>query len=541
MPSEAARPALCVPRRYLADSLTVVSPRSLLARYRLPERLVVAGLYVATGLFGFVFAIPPGNVTVIWAPSGIALAAVLLRGAGIWPGIWLGSFLVNTAFFARAEGVSMLTMGIAGAIAVGSTVQALVGVTLLRRVVASGRPFNRVQDVLAFVGIALLSCVIAATVGVTSLWLSGFVAWRAYPATWFTWWLGDLIGILMVSPFVLTLDQFRQIQWTPRRLAEVACLCACLVVVGQLSLGTDVTSGLNRFPAIMFLPALLWAAFRFGQAGVMFSIGLFSGIMMWGTAHGRGPFANVALNEALLTVQLFTGLITATGLVLAAILDERKRAEARLHTSLKEKEVLLKEIHHRVKNNLQLISSLLSLQAHAIGDDRAQRGFQQSQDRIRALALIHEQLYQSDDLGRIDLGAYLNDLIEKLQRSYGDAVAVTIDLTSDVVTVGIDAAIPCALIVNELVTNAVEHAFPDGRGGRVTVCLRTDHTNQVTLTISDNGVGFSGAIDQPRRQTLGLSLVGALVEQLGGTWDVEGGQGTAFRIVFRSSQGAIGT
>ncbi len=209
---------------------------------------------------------------------------------------------------------------------------------------------------------------------------------------------------------------------------------------------------------------------------------------------------------------------------------DRRMAEEKLRASLHEKDVLLKEVHHRVKNNLQVISSMLSLQSMS-QSDRATLGlFRESQDRVRSMALIHEQLYQSGDLSRIDFGAYADSLTANLLRSY--ATAGTIKLKIDVrdILIGIDLAIPCGLIINELVTNALKHAFPDGRNGTVVIAMRRDGGEYV-LTVTDDGVGMPPHV-KGDAGSFGLQLVDTLIGQLEGSIDVAVNGGTAYAIRF---------
>ncbi|WP_179862086.1 sensor histidine kinase [Longibacter salinarum] len=213
-------------------------------------------------------------------------------------------------------------------------------------------------------------------------------------------------------------------------------------------------------------------------------------------------------------------------------ISARKRAEEQLRNSLREKEVLLREIHHRVKNNLQVIASLLHVQSKKVEDEDAKRLFEESQDRIRSMAFIHERLYQSEDLSQVNFSAYLDRLTEHLYRSHGVALRdVTCKLESEDAILAVDRAIPAGLIVNELVSNALEHAFPDDHGGTITVAFTTDDDTGC-LRISDNGVGLENPEEVYRDQTLGIRLVKGLVRQLRGEMDIDGEQGLTYTITF---------
>jgi PAS domain S-box-containing protein len=216
------------------------------------------------------------------------------------------------------------------------------------------------------------------------------------------------------------------------------------------------------------------------------------------------------------------------------LLLQRQRSEERIRKSLEEKEVLLKEIHHRVKNNLQIISSLLNLQSGQVKDKHLVEILRESQNRIRSMALIHERLYRSEDLSRVDFAQYVNGLTTYLVRSYaGDSRSVTLHVDVQDVSLGVDLAIPCGLIINELVSNCLKHAFPPGARGGVTVALRKEGESCL-LRVEDDGVGLPRDVDLKKVESLGLQLVETLSTQIGASTNVTTapGKGTAFAISF---------
>ncbi len=222
------------------------------------------------------------------------------------------------------------------------------------------------------------------------------------------------------------------------------------------------------------------------------------------------------------------------GEVLALMRDitERKRREEEVRESLREKEVLLREIHHRVKNNLQVILSLISLQSMQSDSERQRGVFDDIKNRIRAMSLAHETLYKSDNLAHINLGSYLSSLTEHLKNTYfpvGGPVEILYEVQD--VFIDIDRAIPVGLIVNELLTNAIKYAFKDGRSGTIRIeCARQDELFR--LAVSDNGIGLPAGVDPLKTETLGLRIVNALATQLRGRISVSGNGGTSIEIVF---------
>jgi PAS domain S-box-containing protein len=213
-------------------------------------------------------------------------------------------------------------------------------------------------------------------------------------------------------------------------------------------------------------------------------------------------------------------------------ITERKRAEEQINASLKEKEVLLKEIHHRVKNNLQIISSLLSLQSGYTNNTDALELIKDSQNRVRSMALIHETLYRSKDLASINLADYVRMLTSNLFQSYRiNSNTISLNINIHDVLFDINRAIPCGLIINELVSNSLKHAFPAGKEGEIHIDLHSDN-NKLRLIISDTGVGFPKDLDFRNTGTLGLELVTTLTDQLKGTIELHSNGGTELKIIF---------
>jgi PAS domain S-box-containing protein len=209
-----------------------------------------------------------------------------------------------------------------------------------------------------------------------------------------------------------------------------------------------------------------------------------------------------------------------------------KQAEEKIKASLLEKETMLKEIHHRVKNNLQVISSLLNMQSTYLEDGKARQALQESIARVRTMAMIHTQLYQSQDLTKVDFGFFIRDLIGNISQSYGRAEShVKINVDTDKTRFGIDASIPCGLILNELVSNALKHAFPNEKEGKINITMRSKD-DRVALTVQDNGIGFPTSVDFTKVKSLGLQLVNALVGQMNGKIDIQVDGGTTWTIAF---------
>jgi len=223
---------------------------------------------------------------------------------------------------------------------------------------------------------------------------------------------------------------------------------------------------------------------------------------------------------------------------------ERQLAEAsllesgrQLEVSLEEKETLLRELYHRTKNNMQVIISMINLQTVNVSDEKVLQIFEETKNRIGAMALVHEKLYQTKSLSRIDLDDYFSELIDLLQRNYRDkSKRIQFNKDMDRVSVTIDAAMPCGLIMNELISNALEHAFPAGQSGEISICLKAENDRQIAFSVGDNGIGLPKDMDIRNTDTMGLQSVVALAErQLRGVVDFSGDNGSKFNISFKDT------
>lgn len=255
------------------------------------------------------------------------------------------------------------------------------------------------------------------------------------------------------------------------------------------------------------------------------------------TIHDAGVWRHVKKDGTVIDVEIITHPITfgnkEARLVLALDITERTKTEKKLQDSLAEKEIMIKEIHHRVKNNLQIISSLLTLQAEYIKDESARGYFNDSQNRVKSMAIIHEKLYQTRDFTKIDVKDYVSNLTLSLFKAYNinaNLIEVEVDISN--ISLDVDTAIPCGLIINELVSNSLKYAFSDGRKGKVTIKLLPIEEDKLQLTVSDNGLGLPDDLETKDVQSLGLTLVHILAKQLNGSVEVISKNGTTFIVSF---------
>ncbi len=307
--------------------------------------VLVSFFYFVSGKCGTLLAIPPGVATPFWPPSGIALAAVVLWGSGVWPGIVLGSFFVNITTLLSSNPSSSLLVPLASVtfISAGSTLQALLGAYLIRCFIRTTDFFEFPRDISKFSILSALVCVVAALFGATSLVVFGYMPWKAYPETWLTWWLGDLAGILVVSPWIfLWKKEFSSVVFLKKRPLELVLFFALLLFFSFSIFGNWTQAGIYHFPMAYFtIPFILFAAFKYGRGGVLFSTLCVSLVATWGATQNYGPFVRKTVNETLLLLQAFIGVIHIMGLSVAAEIQDRKKALEKLEESEKEKSAVL--------------------------------------------------------------------------------------------------------------------------------------------------------------------------------------------------------
>jgi diguanylate cyclase (GGDEF)-like protein len=296
-----------------------------MVRSRLPRDIAVlaalTGTYFVAGKLGLKLASIHASATAVWPCTGIALAAFLTLGYRVWPAILAGAFLVNLT----TAGSVATSLGIA----VGNTLEGVVGCYLVSRFASGQHAFERAQDTFKFGLLAgMVSTTVAATFGVTSLALGGFADWAIYWSIWCTWWLGDAVGAVVVTPFLLLWRENPRLNWTRKQMTELASFFLGLFFTGWIVFGGRFHSALKNYPLeYLCIPFLIWAAFRYGRREAATAICVLSAIATWGTLHGFGPFSRESQNTSLLLLQAFMGVTALTTLAFAAEVTEHKRAD----------------------------------------------------------------------------------------------------------------------------------------------------------------------------------------------------------------------
>lgn len=344
---------------------------NLLSLRYLGQLAILAAGYFAVAKMGLTFAIPPGNATAVWPASGIALAAVLLMGFGVWPGIWLGAALASLT-----TGISAV---MAAAIGTGNTLEAVLGAWLLRRFLSPVVSFRRTDGAFFLAAGAAASCTVAATVGATSLLAGGYIQRPEFLVNWSTWWLGDMAGVTIVVPLILACSQRRRSSLARWQWVEIGLLLPLLVLASHCIFGGWLPEHIAKDLLYLPLLLLLWVALRFELFEVALATALFSMAAIWGTSRGLGAYSTEAFHQSLFNLQLFMNVYAVTGLAVVGTVASRRDAEEALRKSHGELEqVVLERTRDLVRTNEALSQEVAER-------TRAERTLRESEQRFRTL------------------------------------------------------------------------------------------------------------------------------------------------------------
>jgi signal transduction histidine kinase/ActR/RegA family two-component response regulator len=508
--------------------------------HTVPAIAVVAAIYVVVGKLGLNLAFLQANASPVWPAAAISLASLLVFGFRVWPGIFIGAFLVN----ATTAGNIATSLGIA----TGNTLEGLCGAWLVSRFAGGTAAFDRYQTVFRFALAILFSAVVSASIGVTSLALARFVHWDSYAAVWVTWWLGDFSGAVIFAPVLILWLVKPRHHADPIRDREVAMLLALLVLISLVVFGGWLSLSRFNYPLAFVLgPIIVWTAFRLSQREAASGIFLLVLIAMWGTLHQYGPFVRTEPNESLLILESFNLVTTITALALAAGMAERRRAE----NAIEEKKLEVEAANRTKDNFLAMLSHELRTPLTPViaALDGLETASPQSEETRSALTMIRRNVELEsqliDDL--LDLTRIARD---KLQLHFAPIDAH--DAVSNVIEMCRTEAIAGKLQVHsnlragahfvsadaakfqQIVWNLLKNAIKFTReGGEIAVSTTNPSPQTLEISVSDTGIGMEADLMQrmfvPFEQGdrsfqtrfgglgLGLAISKSLTEAHGGT------------------------
>jgi PAS domain S-box-containing protein len=301
-------------------------------------------MYYLSARAGLLLAYKNTNATPVWPPSGIALAALLLFGYRIWPGIMLGAFFVNIVVFLSNQTDPFITLWVSLFISIGNTLSAVFGCFLLKKMSEDISKLEKLKHILAFALVVLIMCLVSSGVGSTAICITKIIPWEHYPVVWFTWWLGDVTGVLILAPLLLSWNSYFETNWKwNKKIIGIVLFYGLVFFFSGLIFCDWLSANSPYIKPYLIIPLLLWAAFYFDKRTLATAIALSSATAIWGTMSGRGPFAGASMNDSLLSLQMYISIVCLTVMTLKAIIHEREQSETLLRNSLDKLTLIAKE------------------------------------------------------------------------------------------------------------------------------------------------------------------------------------------------------
>ncbi|MEY2543687.1 MAG: hypothetical protein QOE81_1148 [Verrucomicrobiota bacterium] len=468
----------------------------------LPAIGALALIYLVAGKLALQLAFVNASASPVWPPAGIALAAFLIFGFRVWPGIFIGAFLVN--FW------TTLNIPTSFGIASGNTLEAICGAWLVNRFAGGMQVFDRPQNVFKFALAALISTTLAPTFGVSSLSLAGFAQWSNYWPIWLTWWLGDCSGDLVLAPLlVLWSVQATQRKWNRKQALEVSVLLLLLVLLGEIVFGGWFPISAHNYP-ISFIcgPIVIWTAFRFTPRETATGIFVLSAIAIWGTLHGFGPFILQTENQSLLMLQSWTAALTITAMAIAAAITERNRAQAAIEqqkdaveAANRTKDNFLAMLSHELRTPLTpVMAALDALDANGLGSIESKNSLAMIRRNVELESQLIDDLLDltriaKDKLqlrfGPLDAHDVINNVVEMCRpEAQTRNLKLHLNLRGGAHYVSGDTA-KFQQIVWNLLKNAIKFTADNGE---ITISSSNPEPQLLAVAVHDTGIGIEPEI-----------------------------------------------
>jgi signal transduction histidine kinase/ActR/RegA family two-component response regulator len=464
---------------------------------------IVTLIYFVVGKFGLMLASLHASASPVWPSTGIALAAILVLGFRVWPGIFIGAFLVNVT---TAGDVATSL-----AIATGNTLEAMAGAWLVIRFVRGKNFCDRSQDIFKFALVAATSTIISPSFGLTSLAFAGFADWTHYGAIWLTWWLGDVTGDLVFAPLVVLWSVGLQQGWSKKEATEVGVLFLLLVLLSGVVFAGWLEMSSRNYP-ITFIcgPIVIWTAFRFRPLETATGIFILSAIAVWGTLHGFGPFVRETENQSLIALQLWIAVLTITAMALSAGMAERRRIEQELQqqksvveTANRTKDHFLAMLSHELRTPLTpVISALDSLETEPTQTEDAKASLAMIRRNIELETQLIDDLLDFTRIARdkmqlrfasIDAHQAVSNVVEICRaEARSKRLQVHVNLRANQHHVTADSAKFQQIIWN-LLKNAIKFT-PEG--GDITISSDNPSESVFNVSVHDTGIGVEPEVMQ---------------------------------------------
>jgi signal transduction histidine kinase len=494
-------------------------------------------IYFLTARFGLELGAVSEFATLVWLPSGISLTALFIFGHRYWPGIAIGAFFANL--------VNDASLMVALGISIGNTLEAVVGVYILKRFTMFRGAFNSLIDVAALFAVSIVAPMISASVGVTSLLLGGIVSFPTFTKTWFAWWVGDAISILVITPFLIIWWVHHTITFQFKKFIEGALLLLATIIIALIIFRQEFGIKIGSAPiTYVIFPSLIWASLRFGPRDAITMIVLISSIAVWGTVDGLSQFSRFTLNESLLYIHSFIGVISMTTLLLAAVLAERKNLE-------QQKDNLISFASHELKTPLTSVKAYVQILGRLVKNMKEKRAIfyvKNMSDQVNRLAHLVNDLL---DVSKIEVGGLelrkttfsLQNLIKEtvhLVRQVNSKYKIVIRGLARRTIYGDEDRIGQVLI--NLLLNAIKYS---PRARQIQVLIER-HKDSITIGVKDFGIGidpkYHEKIFEPFYRVahnndttasgsgIGLYIAWSIVKKHGGTMWVKSkpGKGSTF-------------
>lgn len=464
----------------------------------LPAIGALALIYIIAGKLALKLAFVNASASPVWPPAGIALAALLVLGFRVWPGIFVGAFAVN--FWTTLNILSSV------GIACGNTLEAMCGAWLVNQFANGTRVFDRPQDVFKFGLAALVSTMLSPTIGVSSLAITGFAQWSNFSTIWSTWWLGDVSGDLILTPLlVLWSVPVTQRKWNQKEAIEVSVLLLLLVVLGEIVFGGWFPISARNYP-LSFLcgPIVIWTAFRFTPRETATGIFILSAIAIWGTLHGFGPFVMRTENQSLLMLQAWTAALTITAMAIAAAIAERNRAQVAIEQQKDEveaanrtKDNFLAMLSHELRTPLTpVMAAIDTLEAESPRSLETKNSIAMIRRNVELESQLIDDLLDltriaKDKLqlrfGPLDAHEVINNVVEICRpEAKVRNLTVHVNLRAGAHFVSGDAAKFQQIIWN-LLKNAIKFTADEGE---ITISTTNPESQLLAISVHDNGIGI---------------------------------------------------